>query len=121
MKASYLLDENLSLVWRPLLLKLDPDLVVLRIGDPGAPPLGSLDPEILLWCESRDYVLVTGNRSSMPGHLVDHLAAGRHIPGIFQLPETYQFVQMASELVLIANTMLPREFEDQQRYLPLSY
>ncbi|MEH1806448.1 hypothetical protein [Nostoc sp.] len=28
---------------------------------------------------------MTNNRKSMPGHLADHLASGRHIPGIFTI------------------------------------
>ncbi len=51
----------------------------------GVPPRGTLDPEILVWCEQNGTILVTNNRASMPVHLHDHLAEGRHIPGIFIL------------------------------------
>ena len=78
----YLLDEHMPLAHRTQLLSRAPSLTLWKIGMPGVPPSGTLDPEILLWCEANDFILVTNNRKSIPVHLADHLAAGRHIPGI---------------------------------------
>jgi hypothetical protein len=47
--------------------------------------MGTLDPEILIWCEKYDCVLVTDNRSTMPVHLAEHVNDGHHVPGIFLL------------------------------------
>lgn len=82
MSLQYLLDENVDPLYGTQLLRSAPELRVWAVGDPSAPPKGTLDPEILLWCEEWDFTLVTNNRHSMPLHLADHLAAGRHIPGI---------------------------------------
>ena len=60
-------------------------MVVWRVDDPGAPPGETSDPVILTWCEENGFILVTNNRKSMPGHLQDHLALGRHSPGILEL------------------------------------
>jgi hypothetical protein len=79
----YLLDENLANEYRTQLLARQPNLKVIKVGDDDAPAYGTKDPEILCWCEENDYILVTNNRRSMPVHLADHLAIGRHIPGIF--------------------------------------
>jgi Domain of unknown function (DUF5615) len=81
----YLLDENLARQWRVQLLRRLPSLTVWMVGDPSAPRLGTLDPEILLWCEAYRFILVTNNRRSMPRHLADHLASGHWIPGILAL------------------------------------
>ena len=43
----YLLDEHVDPLFRSELLKRAPTLVVWKIGDPGAPTRGTLDPEIL--------------------------------------------------------------------------
>src|SRR5437868_13813413 len=48
-------------------------LDVLRVGDPPAPPLGTADPDLILWGEANGRVLVTNDRRTMPGHLTDHL------------------------------------------------
>jgi len=67
----------MPLAYRTQLLSREPRLTIWKIGMPGVPPSGTLDPEILLWCEGNDFILVTNNRKSMPVHLADHLAAGR--------------------------------------------
>ena len=43
----YLIDENISGVYRTQLLHHEPSLTVLMIGDEGAPARGTSDPEIL--------------------------------------------------------------------------
>lgn len=81
----YLLDEHVDPIYRTELLKREPTMTIWRIGILAAPPKGTLDPDILRWCEENNFILVTNNRKSMPRHLSDHLADGRHIAGIFEL------------------------------------
>ena len=81
----YLLDENVNPILRSALLRENPNLIVWQIGLPGAPAFGTLDPEILIWCEDNEFVLVTNNRKSMPVHLKDHLKENRRATGIFIL------------------------------------
>lgn len=78
MKLRYLLDENLSVRALATLQRHYPALDVLRVGDPGAPVLGTLDPDLLRWLEINQRVLVTDNRKSMPRHVADQTAAGSH-------------------------------------------
>lgn len=82
MKVRFLLDENLPPRLKTALLRLNPQIDVLRVGEPSAPPSGTLDPEILIYLEVSQRLLVTDNRSSMPGHLTDHWSAGRYIWGL---------------------------------------
>jgi len=120
MKLRYLLDEHLPRFWQEALLQRDPLLEVLMMDDPGAPACGTKDPEILRWCEENEFVLVTDNRNTMGWHLLDHLAAGFHIPGVFQLPSSMPLSELFDELVLIAGTALPGEYADHIRNLPIS-
>ena len=78
MSLKYLMDENLDPIYQTQLRRKEPDLIVWAIGDPNTPSKGTLEPEILLWCEKYSFVLVTNNRSSMPVHLNEHLAQGHH-------------------------------------------
>jgi Domain of unknown function (DUF5615) len=119
MSISYLLDENLSPLYRSQLLRHNPNLVVWLIGDSGAPVRGSSDPEILRWCEENGFVLVTSNRKSMPKHLRDHLAAGRHLPGILMLNPEASMGENIEELILISEASFENEFTDLIIYLPL--
>lgn len=82
----FLLDENVDDAFRKGLLQRHSDLIVWRVNSPSAPPINTLDPAILIWCQEHGFALVTKNRASMPVHLSDHLAQDRHIPGIFLNP-----------------------------------
>ena len=115
----YLFDEHMPLAYRTQLLSRAPSLTVWKIGMPGVPPSGTLDPEILLWCEANDFILVTNNRRSMPVHLADHLAAGRHIPGILTVDITRDMAGNLDDLLLVALAALPGEYKDRIVYLPL--
>lgn len=117
----YLLDEHVSPRLQKALQRHSPDMVVWRIGDPGAPLLHSPDPEILIWCEEHSFSLVTNNRASMPVHLREHLAIGRHIPAIFILNPNLDMGQTIDELILISVASESDEYADQLNYLPLSW
>ena len=119
MTGRYLLDEHLPRWWPRAILLREPSLTVWRIGDLGAPPLGSPDPLILDWCEAHHFLLVTENRASMPGHLAAHIARGRHVPGILIIHRTIPIRVLADELALIAAAALPGDFDDQIHHLPL--
>jgi len=77
MTVRYLLDEHISPSYRTQILRYSPELTVWIIGDPNAPQKGTLDPDILCWCEEHGFILVTNNRRTMPVHLADHLAMGK--------------------------------------------
>jgi hypothetical protein len=116
----YLMDENVSPIYAMQLRRKRPDLVVWRVGEIGMPSLGTLDPEILVWCEDREVILVTNNRRSMPRHLADHLAEGRHVLGIFILNSGISIGQNIEDLLLIADVSLDGEYQDQIIHLPLT-
>lgn len=82
MKPRFLLDENVNLSVQTQLRRLDSEIVILVVGDEGAPAKGTPDSEILLWLEANDYILVTENRRTMPEHLTQHYEQGHYVPGI---------------------------------------
>ena len=86
-KIRYLLDENVNPILRSALLNSEPNLTVWQIRMLGAPGYGTLDAEILIWCEENKFILLTRNRKSMPVHLQKHLAQNRRANGIFVLNE----------------------------------
>ncbi|WP_366053377.1 hypothetical protein [Microcoleus sp. PH2017_34_RAT_O_A] len=90
------------------------------MGDIGTPPKSTLDPDILIWCEDNRFILVTNNRKSMPVHLTDHMAEGRHIPGIFILNSDLSIGQNIEELILIADGSFDNEYQDRIVHLPLT-
>ena len=115
----YLIDENISPQYRTQLLYHEPSLTVLMIGDEGAPPKSTPDPEILVWCEQHQFSLITNNRESMPQHLSDHLSAGHHVPGIFTINRRVSMGLIIDQLLLIAGASDEDEYSDQITYIPL--
>lgn len=116
----YLLDEHVELLLKKVLKKFSSDMVVWRIGDITAPPLGTLDPDILRWCEKSSFLLVTNNRASMPVHLREHLANGRHAPGIFVLNGNMTIGETVNELATIWGASEAEEYQDQLWFLPVT-
>jgi hypothetical protein len=115
----FLLDENVHPLYRTELLKRERTMVVWRVGMVGVPPRGTPDPEILNWCEKHAFILVTNNRASMPPHLTEHLAQGRHIPGILVLNDKMSINETLEELLLIWAVSTANEYADKMLYLPL--
>ncbi|MBW4503166.1 MAG: DUF5615 family PIN-like protein [Scytonema hyalinum WJT4-NPBG1] len=119
MALKYLLDENVDKVYQRQFLRRNPNLIMWVVGDPGTPPRGTLDPEILCWCEEHNFLLVTNNRTSMPVHLAEHIAQSRHTPGILVLSDKLTIGQTIDELTLIAEGSFDGEYQDQIVHLPL--
>lgn len=114
------MDENVNPVYTNQLRRQKPDLVVWAVGEPETPEKGTLDPEILFWCEEYNFVLVTNNRKSMPVHLSEHIAEGHHMPGIFILNPNLSVGQNLEELILLAEYSFDNEYQDQIIHLPIS-
>lgn len=116
----YLFDEHIPPAYRTQLLRIEPGLTIWTIGSPGAPSLGTPDPQILKWCEVHGFVLVTNNRKSMPSHLTDHLSQERHVPGILVINLDIGIGHMIAELALIAGASQENEYQDMILYLPIT-
>lgn len=116
MSIHYLMDENVSPLYKQQVLKRSSAVRVYAVGDPGCPPRGTLDPEILVWCEENYCILVTNNRASMP----PHLAQGHHIPGILIFNERMSIGETIEELLLIAEEGVPSAYRDCITYLPVT-
>lgn len=116
----YLLDEHVDPRFRKALKRYSSEIVVWCIGDAGAPALGALDPDILIWCDANGFLLVTNNRASMPVHLQEHLASGQHLSGIFILNPKMPMSETIDELILIWEASETEEYLDQMWYLPVS-
>ncbi|MBX3000203.1 MAG: hypothetical protein KF893_16895 [Caldilineaceae bacterium] len=101
------------------LTRLQPDLRIYRIGEADAPVKGTPDADVLDWIEANGCMLITNNRASMPAHLADHIALGRHVPGIIQLPRHMNMRMVLDDLWLIWAAAQSDEFRDQIVYLPL--
>jgi hypothetical protein len=122
MVLRYVLDEQLrGPLWTAIqghnAAGMNP-LNVVRVGDPADLPLGTVDPDILVWAEREGRVLVTRDWSTMPTYLADHLRAGHHSPGIFMIRPTTTLPQVVASLELYAYAADPARLLDQIEVIP---
>jgi len=122
MATQFLLDENLrGHLWNALCRHntLSPlPIDAIRVGDSEELPLGITDPDILVWCELNQRILISSDRKSMPLHFADHLASGQKSPGVILLRAGTPITTILQQLVLISHAGLPDDFANQLRYLP---
>jgi len=119
MKVRFLLDENVPLLLKRALLRHEPRVDVLRVGDPQAPPLGTLDPDLLVFLEHSRRLLITLNHASMPGHLRAHYTAGRRLWGILWVRKGATIRQLVEELLLTWEASEAEEWVDFMGDIPL--
>ena len=117
-EIKYLFDENLDPRYKATLMRRQPAIDAIQIGEPGAPPRGTKDPEILSYLESERRILVTNNRDSMPDHLEDHRVKGGTNWGIFSLKPNTTFIRLAEELELIWGTTEAEEWLNMLIWVP---
>jgi hypothetical protein len=122
MPFRYVLDEHLrGALWHAIQHQnaggVDP-IDTVRVGGPPDLPLGTTDPDLLLWAEREGRIIVTRDPNTMPGHLADHLQAGHHSPGVFLLRPRTALAQVLAYLVLAAYTSDPAAVRDRIEYIP---
>ena len=118
-KIRFLLDENLPPRLKTALLRLNAEIDVLRVGDPGVPDLGAPDPNILDYLQTAQRVFVTDNRKSIPAHLAAHIAAGKHHWGIIWVRPSTRFSLLVNELHMLWEASQAEEWVDRTDWLPL--
>jgi Domain of unknown function (DUF5615) len=119
MKVRFLLDENLSPRLKLAVLRLNPQIDILRVGSSDAPALGTLDPDILVYLQKSQRILLTDNRKSMPEHLQKHWVNNGFIWGLFWLRPQATIRELAEDMVLIWETTEAEEWKNQLIWIPL--
>ena len=119
-QVRYLIDESLRLSTVAALRRIEPAIDVYRVGHSGMPVFGTPDPAILAYCEQSHRVLVTLDRASMPVHMSEHLAIGRHTAGVLLVTAGCTFRQLLDDLVLIWSCTTGEDWSDVIHYLPFS-
>jgi hypothetical protein len=121
MPLAYLFDENVrGLPWRYVQRHNAHGRNIIdavRVGDGADLPLGSLDPHVLLWAEREGRILISRDERTLPRHLADHLAGGRHSPGIF-LMRAAPLADVLEFLTCAAYASEPAEWEDRVTFIP---
>jgi hypothetical protein len=117
-RPRFLLDENVDPVLGSALRQQEPTVDCVRVGDPGCPSLGTLDPDLLIAVEAMGRILVTNDRKTMGQHLADHFAAGRHTAGVVLMRRGFPLARYVQDLLLIWVATEDAEWVDRVDYIP---
>jgi predicted nuclease of predicted toxin-antitoxin system len=118
LRARFLLDENVPRYLAVALLRRLPEVNVLRVGDEGAPALGTLDPEILRYLETSHRILITHDWASIPGHVAKHIAAGGHHWGILWVRPNTPPQRVLEAIILVWEASDANEWVDVVEWIP---
>ncbi|MBX9626432.1 MAG: hypothetical protein K2X82_21710 [Gemmataceae bacterium] len=115
----YLTDEHTPTWWPDEVRRVAPAVRIVRVGQPGAPARGTLDPEVLLFCEANKLIWVTADRNTLYGHLADHTAAGHEFWGVMTLGEPITTEELVTDLILVYETHSAEDYIGVVQALPL--
>lgn len=119
MKLRFLLDAHITPRLKGALLRYDRTIEIMRLGDPGMPPLNTLDPEILAFTAQSQQVLVTEDYTTIPTHADDHMSSGGHHPGILLIRPGSGIRDVAEALYELWYCSEAEEWIDLVRWIPL--
>jgi hypothetical protein len=88
------------------------------VGELGAPPTGTLDPDLLVQAQALGRVLISNDRSTMPGHLAAHFAAGLHTAGVILMRQGFPLGRYVREIVNRWTTTTAADWIDRTDYIP---
>ena len=94
---------------------VDVDVVTVR----EAGRQGALDPELLAWAAREGRVVVTHDTRTMGHCAYERVAAGKALPGVFEVPDRMPTGRAIEELLLVVQLMEPGEIRDRVLRLPL--
>lgn len=114
----FLCDEHVHPALAEAIHNREPGVKLLFVGQPNAPATGTPDPELLQSAEQKGYALLTGDRRTMPIHLIEHHAAGRHTWGVFLIRREAEWSRLIHDILLIWSASQAEDWRDRLEYLP---
>ncbi len=110
-------DENFNNDVIRGLLRRNPRLDVVRMQEVA---LSGTDDEALFeWAAQAGRLLITHDVTTMTRYAYARVAAGKAMPGVFEVFRAVPISTAIDDPLLIAECSLPGEWEGQVRYLPL--
>ncbi|MCC6123664.1 MAG: DUF5615 family PIN-like protein [Pirellulales bacterium] len=110
-------DENFNGdIVRGLLLRR-PDIDLIRTQDVAL--LGIDDPGVLAWAAENNRILLSHDRTTMPGHAYSRVTAGQPMPEVFIVNDRFPIGRVIQELLLIDGGSEQAEWSGRVLFLPL--
>ena len=113
----FLTDEDFNHDILRGVLRLVPDLDVLRVQDVGLMTAG--DPIILAWAAQEGRVVLTHDTSTMIDAAYQRTREGLLMPGMIAVRRLAALAACIADVAFMAQAGTPQDFQDQVRYIPL--
>ena len=119
-QVSYLFDEHMPDALINAIVRREPSITILRIGQVGAPPKGVADPQVLEYAEREQMAIFTHDISTMPIHAARHSASGSKTFGVLVWTrDLARVVDATEDLILVWAASEAEEWVDKVEYLPI--
>lgn len=116
----FLFDENVARRIQSAIRRRAPSTECYRVGRRGAPGTGCPDPDLLLWCEAEKALLVTFDKTTLPGHVARHHEAGHRSWGVFVVRRRSSQRLLLDDLLTVAGASSAEDWMDAFEYVPFT-
>lgn len=111
-------DENFNNTIVRGLLRVKPDLDIVRVQDAGL--FSASDPTVLEWAAKEDRILLTHDVATITKYAYERIRAGKYMPGVIEVNRKVSIGLAVEEILFVAETCNHGELEGQIIYLPLT-
>jgi len=124
MPLSLLIDEDSrdGALWRAIQQhnSSSPEAAIdaIRVGDEGAPPIGSFDPEVVAWATGAGRIIVSRDVNTLIAEHRRFVEAGNRTPGLLILRSGFPIPDIVEYFSLICHVASADEFACGWDYIP---
>jgi hypothetical protein len=94
------------------------ELDVIRVGDPGGPPLGIQDPALLEWAIQHQRMIVSQDKATLIAEHDRLVRQGIQTPGLLIIRHGSRVVEIAEYLWLVSHTTTADRWEALWTFIP---
>ena len=110
-------DENFNGTILKELLKLFPDLDIVRVQDTEL--YQAPDPAVLEWAAQENRIIITHDVQTLVNDAYARVEEGLPVPGVILIPGTLPVGQALHDLELTIGAGNPGDFADRVTYIPI--
>jgi predicted nuclease of predicted toxin-antitoxin system len=115
--TEFLVDQNFNEDIVDGLTRRDASLEFIRVRDVGL--AAAPDPAILEWAATRNLILLTHDRKTIPPFAHARVAAGLPMPGVFLVSTDLPVGQAIDELLIAVHCLTADECRNLVKYFPM--
>jgi Domain of unknown function (DUF5615) len=104
-------DENFNNAIVRGLLRIKPDLDILRIQDVGL--FSADDPTVLEWAAQEDRILLTHDVTTVTKYAYERVTMGKYMPGAIEINRSVPLGVAINDILLITETFQSGELQGQ--------